>query len=110
MVLGLRVACDATEEPPVPGEEPAKLRIATPVGRFQLIRDLPQEQINAEKIVRELPLENWQSEGPFSWKTDSDDAALQLIQRFQQMGTTHLPSAGHATIPCVWSGRSRPNG
>ncbi len=91
MQVALRVACDATEEAPVPGGEPQKLRISTPAGRFQLVRDLVAEVNNAESIALRIGLDGFKPISPYTWYADSDDLALELVERLQKMGE-HAPT------------------
>ncbi len=86
MTVGLRVACDATLEPPVPGMEPNRLRIVTPAGRYQLIRDLAEELNRAEAVAIQCQLNELPNIGPFTWLADDEEKALDLIERLQRMG------------------------
>ncbi|MEI2755210.1 MAG: hypothetical protein V9F46_02025 [Chitinophagaceae bacterium] len=83
---GLRVVCDAASEPPVPGMEPQKLRIATPAGRFQLVRDLAEEARLADEVGTKIKLSDLTADGPYTWLAETDEMALTLIERLQQMG------------------------
>ncbi len=82
----LRTACDAVDEAPVPGIEPERLRVATAAGRFQLLRNLAEETRLADEWIEMLGLQNLYYEGTYAWIADSDDAALDLIARIQEMG------------------------
>jgi hypothetical protein len=86
MQISLRVACDATVEPPVPGMEPARLRIVTPAGRYQLIRDLAEELNRAEEATVRCGLNDYNAQGAFTWLAENEESALDLIERLQKMG------------------------
>ncbi len=88
MAVALRVACDATFEPPVPGLEPSRLRIVTPAGRYQLIRDLAEELNRAEEVSVRCGLNEFAPQGPFTWLAENEERALDLIERLQKMGDT----------------------
>jgi superfamily II DNA or RNA helicase len=84
--IALRVACDAMTEPPVPGMEPDRLRIVTPAGRFQLIRDLAEESRRADEIASRCELTRYINEGPYTWLAEDEEKALDLIERLQVLG------------------------
>ncbi|MDZ4850303.1 MAG: SNF2-related protein [Pirellulaceae bacterium] len=86
LTAALRVSCDATTEPPVPGMEPERLRIVTPAGRFQLIRDLPEESRRADEIASQCELGRLINEGPYTWLAENEEKALDLIERLQNLG------------------------
>jgi hypothetical protein len=86
LLVGLRVACDAVADQPVPGMEPDRLRVATPAGRFQLLRALEEESIRADEIAGALELGKLLYESPYSWIAENPDIALDLLQRIQTMG------------------------
>ncbi len=85
--VGLRVACDAASEPPIPGVEPQKIRIATPAGRFQLVRNLQEEAKIADELATKIQLKDLTWESPHTWLAETDELALGLIERLQQMGS-----------------------
>ena len=82
----LRVGCDAVDDAPVPGVEPERLRVATAAGRFQLLRDLAAETRLADEWIETLGLQNLIYETNYGWVAESDDAALDLISRVQELG------------------------
>ena len=84
--VGLRIACDATEIPPIPGEEPEKIRINTPAGRFQLVRDLKTEAHNADAVAAIVGFKELTPADHYTWLATTDEIALGLIERLQQMG------------------------
>ncbi|MFO0921900.1 MAG: DEAD/DEAH box helicase [Pirellulales bacterium] len=89
--VGLRVACDASSDPPVPGMEPQKIRIATPAGRFQLVRNLELEEQRAQETAKLLELDQLTRDGLFTWLAETDDLALTLIERLQDLGESCPP-------------------
>ncbi len=86
LMVALRVSCDAMTEPPTPGMEPDRLRIVTPAGRFQLIRDLSGESQRADEIATQCELGRLINEGPYTWLADDEEKALDLIERLQNLG------------------------
>jgi hypothetical protein len=86
MTASLRVSCDATKEPPIPGEEPGRLRIVTPAGRYQLLRDLTEESRQAQHWVDLCELEKYAPLGAYSWLAADEEKALDLIEHLQQLG------------------------
>lgn len=84
LLAQLRIACEYTDEPPIPGMEPHRLRVFTPAGPLQLIRDLGAESAQAETLIQALNLGNYPYEGPYTWVAESVEAALQLIERSAQ--------------------------
>jgi superfamily II DNA or RNA helicase len=82
----LRIACDGVGEPPIPGQDPKVLRVNTPAGRFQLVRDLVAEEEMAQQIVARAGLDRLTSQGPFTWLAENDDAAMHLIETLEQLG------------------------
>jgi SNF2 family DNA or RNA helicase len=86
LLVQLRVQCDATEEAPIPGMEPDRIRISTPAGRFQLIRDLVAESKRAERIATQLELGKFEFDGPYSWLAPTTDEALGLIEFIRSLG------------------------
>jgi superfamily II DNA or RNA helicase len=88
LLVGLRVACDAVAEQPVPGQEPDRLRVATPAGRFQLLRALEEESIRADEISGALELGQLIYESAYTWIAENPDIALDLLQRIKSMGET----------------------
>ncbi len=90
LVVMLRTACDAVDEAPIPGIEPERLRVATSAGRFQLLRNLSEESRMADEWIDVLGLQDLYYEGPYTWVAESDDAALELISRIQEMGDSAI--------------------
>ncbi len=86
LLVGLRVACDVVADQPVPGMEPDRLRVATPAGRFQLLRALEEESIRADEIAGALELGQLLYESPYTWIAENPDLALDLLQRIQSLG------------------------
>lgn len=86
MQVALRVACDSTVDQPVPGVEPERLRIATPAGRFQLLRALDEEASRADEIAEQLQLDMLVNESAYTWIAVSPDDALDLLQRIERLG------------------------
>ena len=84
--VSLRVACDVVSDPPVPGAEPDRLRVATAAGRFQLLRVLDEESIHADEIAGVLELGKLSYESTYTWIAETPDDSLDLIQRIQQLG------------------------
>ena len=84
--VALRVTCDATHEPPVPGIGPERLRINTPAGRFQLIRHLEGESTNADLVATQCVLGSLAFDGPYTWIAETDDAALDMLDRVRLLG------------------------
>jgi hypothetical protein len=84
--VGLRVACDALADQPIPGMEPERLRIATPAGRFQLLRALDEEASRADEIVEQLQLHLMAFDSQYTWLALTPDEALDLLQRIEQLG------------------------
>lgn len=99
LLVQLRVSSEGLEDAIVPGEEPDRIRIATPAGRFQLTRDLIQESKNADKIKKQFELEQFDPEGPYSWLIESTDDSLRFIE--------HLRGIGENAPPIVWP-KSKP--
>jgi hypothetical protein len=86
MQVGLRVACDAVADQPIPGMEPERLRIATAAGRFQLLRALDEEASRADEIADQLQLHLLAFDSQYTWLASSPDEALELLQRIEQLG------------------------
>lgn len=86
LLVALRIACDAVADPPVPGMEPECLRVATPAGRFQLLRALDAEAMRADELAGALELGKLYYDSPYTWIADHPDQALDLLQRIQSMG------------------------
>jgi len=86
MQVGLRVACDAVADQPIPGMEPERLRIATAAGRFQLLRALDEEASRADEIADQLQLHLLAYDSQYTWLASSPDEALELLQRIEQLG------------------------
>lgn len=84
--VGLRVACDAVAEQPIPGMEPDRLRVATPAGRFQLLRALEEESERADELAGILELGQLAYDGPYTWVAETPDLALDLLQRIKSLG------------------------
>ncbi|MCE2752271.1 MAG: DEAD/DEAH box helicase [Pirellula sp.] len=89
--VALRVACDAVVEPPVPGQDPERLRIATTAGRFQLLRALEEEASIAEEYAQAAELNLLPYDAPFTWLAATPDDALDLLQRIQNLGEKAPP-------------------
>ncbi len=85
VALASRLRCD--DRTPVPGMEPERLRIVTPAGRFQLIRDLAEESRQADEMVAQCELTRYINEGPYTWLADNEEKALELIERLQDAGS-----------------------
>jgi superfamily II DNA or RNA helicase len=86
LLVALRVACDAVADQPVPGMEPDCLRVATPAGRFQLMRALDAEASRADELTGALELGQLLYESPYTWIAENPDIALDLLRRIQSMG------------------------
>jgi superfamily II DNA or RNA helicase len=86
MQVALRVECENVPEPPVPGQDPERLRIATPAGRFQLLRALEEEASRADEYAERLQLSLLSYDGPYTWIAPTPDEALDLLQRIQNLG------------------------
>ena len=86
MQVALRVACENVPEPPVPGQDPERLRIATPAGRFQLLRALEEEASRADEFAERLQLQLLAYDAPYTWLAPTPDEALDLLQRIQNLG------------------------
>jgi hypothetical protein len=84
--VALRVACDALVEPPVPGQEPERLRVATTAGRYQLLRALEEEASRADEYAHRSELQVLAYDGPYTWVAATPDEALDLLQRIQNLG------------------------
>jgi superfamily II DNA or RNA helicase len=91
MQVALRVECENVSEPPVPGQDPERLRIATPAGRFQLLRALEEEASRADEYAERLQLSLLAYDGPYTWIAPTPDEALDLLQRIQNLGDLAPP-------------------
>ena len=89
--VALRVACDAVVEPPVPGQEPERLRVATTAGRYQLLRALEEEASRADEYAERSQLQLLANESPYTWLAATPDDALDLLQRIQNLGDLAPP-------------------
>lgn len=89
--VALRVACDAVVEPPVPGQEPERLRVATTACRYQLLRALEEEASRADEYAERSQLQLLANESPYTWLAATPDDALDLLQRIQNLGDLAPP-------------------
>jgi superfamily II DNA or RNA helicase len=90
LVASLRVACDAVLEHPIPGIEPDRLRVDTPAGPVQYLRDLAAEADCANAYVQSLELAKCAYDGPYTWIAESIPTALQLIERAAEQASNGL--------------------
>ncbi len=92
--VALRVRCEAIEEALIPGLGESCLRVNSPAGRFQLVRNLDLEAERATAFATSCDLGKLSYDGPYSWIAESDDIALELLKRLEELGE-HAP-------PVLW--------
>ncbi|MFO1064393.1 MAG: DEAD/DEAH box helicase [Pirellulales bacterium] len=82
----IRVRSAALDELPVPGIGPDRIPVSTPAGNFQLVRNLPDEASAADRIADLLQMGELEFDGPYTWRSESIEAALKLVQRVRDLG------------------------
>jgi superfamily II DNA or RNA helicase len=66
-----------------PGEGTEKLTTIDGGKKSTLVRQFPDERKHADHVAQQLPLDDAARLGPWHWKLDSDDRALDLIDAIQ---------------------------
>ncbi len=100
----LRVECDAANSPLVPGLEPSRLFVTTPAGPVQYVRDLMSETERAGSWIELLGLGSYAYDGPYTWLVESDDQALELVERAAQLAPQGLEVCWPKSKPMRFAG------